>query len=411
MNLTSAALSEALADVCGGRLVASVRRLSGGYSWITLLVRFASGGSEPVIVRVAPLAGTVEPYDPDAEALRLRAVAGLVPAPEVLGVVRLPNPVGRPFGVHSYVAGELLRRPSNPAPYLGRLAETLGVLHARADASLLSPVSDIGSAYSLEIERIAAAYRRCWRHPGIDAALRWLAQHRPECALSPVFCHGDYRPANVLWGASGELLGVLDWERAWAGDPLCDVAFTMHFGGWASLEGEAWDIYARCGGAADEHRLAYALRLERVRAYIAAMSGLVALTSGRSDDVRLLRIGASAQVGAWELVRWLESDMPPLSEVLPNPPEGRCPLHASPLAQGNSDRGDSSSGGQGLRLSLNFARLPGWPKLLPPEWEAEYESLLERVGDCGRELVAPLLELGSRDPVAGEGVPSFCWRE
>ena len=213
VDLSSEALSEALADVCGGRLVVSVRRLSGGYSWITLLVRFAGGGSEPVIVRVAPLAGTVEPYDPAAEALRLRAVAGLVPAPEVLGVVGLPNPVGRPFGVHSYVEGELLRRPSNPAPYLARFAETLGVLHARADASLLSPVSDIGSAYSLEIERIASAYRRCWRHPGIDVALRWLARHRPECALSPVFCHGDYRPANVLWGASGELLGVLDWRE------------------------------------------------------------------------------------------------------------------------------------------------------------------------------------------------------
>ena len=104
-----------------------VIRLDGGYSWITLRVRW--GGGDAVIVRVAPVGGTVEPYDPGAEARRLRAVAGVVAAPEVLAVCDGPNPIGRPFGVHSVVPGEAQRRPADPAPYRRALATALGRLH------------------------------------------------------------------------------------------------------------------------------------------------------------------------------------------------------------------------------------------------------------------------------------------
>ena len=66
-----------------------VTRLDGGYSWITLRVSWGAG--DAVIVRVAPVGGTVEPYDPTAEARRLRATSGVVPAPEVLAVCEVPN--------------------------------------------------------------------------------------------------------------------------------------------------------------------------------------------------------------------------------------------------------------------------------------------------------------------------------
>ncbi|MCY4101846.1 MAG: phosphotransferase family protein [bacterium] len=303
--------------------VPEVVRLAGGYSWITLRVRW--GADHAVIVRVAPVGGTVEPYDPAAEARRLRAVAGVVPAPEVLAVRDVPNPIGRPFGVHSLVPGEAQRRPADPAPYREALATALGALHSRGDPRALGNVATIGAAYEAELARLAEAYRRCWRHLGIDVAMRWLARHCPESEDRPALCHGDFRPANVLWTAPGVIGGIVDWERAWVGDPLCDVAFSMHLGGWGAIEGEAVAPYRAAGGVEiDTQRLRYALRFERVRSYLSGMQGLAALEAGRADDPRLAEIGAAAQAGAWELVAWLEPDLPPLGEVL-DPPGASYP--------------------------------------------------------------------------------------
>ena len=355
-----------------------VIRLDGGYSWITLRVRWGAG--DAVIVRVAPLGGTVEPYDPAAEARRLRAVAGVVPVPDVLTVCAAPNPIGRPFGVYSHVPGEAQRRPADPAPYREALATVLGRLHSQADPQLLDDVRDVSTAYEAELARQAEAYRRCWRHPGIDVGLRWLARHRPRSEDRPALCHGDFRPANVLWTGPGTIGGIIDWERAWVGDPLCDVAFSMHLGAWGAIEGDALVTYQAAGGVEiDGERLRYALRLERVRSYLSGMQGLAALEDARADDPRLAGIGAAAQAGAWDLVSWLEPDLPPLSGVL-EPPEAVYPRH--PEAAGEMDAG----------------RLDRW------------RDLTARAATGGPELIEPLRALAGRDTVA-LGMQQVAWRE
>ena len=344
-----------------------VTRLRGGYSWITLRVRWGRGGA--VIVRVAPSGGTVEPYDPAAEARRLEAVAGVVPAPEVLAVCEVPNPIGRPFGVHSLVPGEVRRRPADPAPYRRALATALGRLHGRADPGSLDGVADVGAAYEAELARQGEAYRRCRRHPGIDVALRWLARHRPHSEDRPVFCHGDFRPANVLWTAPGVIGGIIDWERARVGDPLCDVAFSMHLGGWGAVEGDALAPYRAAGGAEiDPGRLSYALRFERVRSILSGMQGLAALAAGRAEDERLADIGAAAQDAAWDLVDWLEPGLPPLGYVV-SPPETAWPDH----------------------------------------WR-ELRELTEQAATGGPELIEPLRALAARDPHS-PGLPRVAWRD
>ena len=330
-NLRPGAVGAALsaAGVGPSRLAGprpGVTRLDGGYSWITLRVRWDDG--DAVIVRVAPLGGTVEPYEPAAEARRLRAVAGVVPVPEVLAVCEEPNRIGRPFGVYTLVPGEAQRRPADPGPYREALATALGALHSRADPQALDDVATIGAAYEAELARQIEAYRRCWRHRGIDVAMRWLARHLPRSDDRPALCHGDFRPANVLWTAPGVIGGIIDWERAWVGDPLCDVAFSMHLGGWGAIEGDAIAPYRAAGGVEiDRERLRYALRFERLRSILSGMQGLSALEAGRADDPRLAEIGAAAQAGAWDLVAWLEPDLPPLANVL-EPPHASYPGHA-----------------------------------------------------------------------------------
>ena len=355
-----------------------VTRLDGGYSWITLRVSWGAG--DAVIVRVAPVGGTVEPYDPTAEARRLRATSGVVPAPAVLAVCEVPNRIGRPFGVHSLVPGEAQRRPADPEPYRRALATALGRLHGEADPRALDEVTDVGAAYEAELARQVDAYRRCWRHPGIDVAMRWLTRHRPSSGDPPALCHGDFRPANVLWTAPGTIGGIIDWERAWVGDPLCDVAFSMHLGGWGAIEGEAVATYRAAGGAEIEpERLRYALRFERLRSILSGMQGLAALAAGRADDPRLTDIGAAAQAGAWELVAWLEPGLPPLGDVLA-PPPAKCPLHAE--ASGEERRG----------------------------WQDTWGELTELAAAGGPEMIETLRALAAEDP-SDSGLPQVRWRD
>ena len=361
-----------------------VTRLDGGYSWITLRVRWDR--RQAVIVRVAPLGGTVEPYDPAAEARRLRAVAGVVPAPEVLATCEAPNPIGRPFGAHRHLPGEPVRRPGDPAPYRQALAAALGALHSRADPQALSDAAGIGVAYEAELARQVEAYRRCWRHPGIDVALRWLATHLPACSDPPSLCHGDFRPANVLWTAPGVIGGIIDWERAWVGDPLCDVAFSMHLGGWGAIEGEAEAVYRSAGGATTGGaRLRYALRFERVRSCLSGMQGLAALADGRADDRRLVAIGAAAQAGAWDLVAWLEPGLRTLAGVA-EPPTAVCPLH------------DGDTGAAGGGIEHDSGRLE------------RLRDLTERAATGGPELIEPLGALAGHD-IAASSMAPVRWRD
>ena len=256
-----------------------VERLSRGFSWVTLAVN-------EVIVRVAPPGGPLDPYDPLMEAANLRRVEGVAPAPRVLAVQPdADNPIGRPFGVHTRVPGRVLRladvterRPQ----YIAALAQALGKLH-RLEASVT-----VAEAYDAELAQTEAVYRRAApdRHPEFEAALAWLRANRPDCDEPAVWCHGDFRFANMSWTGPGELGGILDWERAWPGDPMCDVAFTHRFSGWCSI-----DDSADYGHPLDADRLAYAARFERVRSFTASMRAIRAWLDGRSHDPRLLTIG------------------------------------------------------------------------------------------------------------------------
>ncbi len=280
MDLSPAAVGRAVTELFDGvGALPRVERLDRGFSWVTL-------GVDDVIVRVAPLGGSLDPYDPQAEAANLRRVEGVVPAPRVLAVqAEADNPIGRPFGVHTRVPGRVLRLTDvteHRSEYNTAAAQALGQMHR-----LEAPMS-VAEAYDTELDRTEAVYRRAApdRHPEFEAALRWLRAHRPDCDEPAVWCHGDYRFANMSWTGPGELGGILDWERAWAGDPMCDVAFTHRFSGWCTVEDSA-----DYGHPIDQERLAYATRFERIRSFTASMRAIRAWLDGRSNDHRLLTIG------------------------------------------------------------------------------------------------------------------------
>lgn len=269
-----------------------VERLSRGFSWVTL-------GVGDVIVRVAPPGGPLDPYYPESEAANLRRVEGVVPAPQVLAVQPdSNNPIGQPFGVHTRIPGRVLRLgdvTEGRELFVASAAQALGKLHN------LAAQMTVAEAYDAELDLTEAVYRRAApdRHPEFEAALAWLRAHRPDCDEPAVWCHGDFRFANMSWTGPGELGGILDWERAWAGDPMCDVAFTHRFSGWCLIE-DSSDY----GHPLDQERLAYAARFERVRSFTASMRAIRAWLDGRSDDPRLLTIGRRGEQAMETELAW-----------------------------------------------------------------------------------------------------------
>ena len=245
------------------------------------------------------MGGPLDPYDPQAEAANLRRVEGVVPAPRVLAVQsEADNPIGRPFGVHTRVPGQVLRlgdvtdrRPE----YVAAAAQALGKLH-----QLTAPVT-VSEAYDAELDHTEAVYRRAApdRHPEFEAALDWLRSHRPDRSEPAVWCHGDFRFANLSWTEPGELGGILDWERAWPGDPMCDLAFTQRFSGWCIIA-DSTDY----GHPLDEERMEYAARFERVRSFTASMRAIRAWLDGRSHDPRLLTIGRRGEEAMQTELDW-----------------------------------------------------------------------------------------------------------
>jgi aminoglycoside phosphotransferase (APT) family kinase protein/putative sterol carrier protein len=64
--------------------------------------------------------------------------------------------------------------------------------------------------------------------PILEEALDWLKknQYAPERIT---LCWGDARLPNTIWSPDCKLLGVLDWEMAYLGDPESDFVFFLSF--------------------------------------------------------------------------------------------------------------------------------------------------------------------------------------
>lgn len=415
---------------------AQVERLSGGYSWQTYLVLAAS---VPVaVVRVAPGGGTLSPYDVNDEQRALQAAAGSVPAPQVLLVEAEPSVYGAPLQVQTVAPGSALRRsliksPAERRPYRIALAGALGALHRDGDPGILPGGATSGDAIHWVIDTEIGHYVRAApaRNPGFEIGLRWLLSNLPDESGAAVVCHGDFRLNNVLWTAPGRIGGVIDWERAWAGDPLCDIAFTRHFSGWAAVDREAVGVYEQAAGrTVDESRMTFYLRLERWRSYTAAMRGRAAVAAAESDEVDLLAIGEAGIAGTWDLVNWLEDGLVSLPSAL----EDRSAAYADgigaarrrelmmsldadhPLRARFADaRGDQAS----IELSIAMLRtVSGLPRLAAalrdPEpqvaWERAFEVMTEEATHGGRSLHAALQALGLRFTNRPTTLPEMTWR-
>ncbi|WP_108251862.1 aminoglycoside phosphotransferase family protein [Planctomonas deserti] len=125
-------------------------------------------------------------------ALRHLRAAGLVEAPLPLGV----DEQGR----------EVLEWiPGDPGPGWANVVPHSGL---EAMARLLRRVHDAGRGFVL------------------PESMTWADLEAPRSG--EVICHGDFGPWNLAW-RDGSPVGVFDWDLAYTGDPIDDVAYALDY--------------------------------------------------------------------------------------------------------------------------------------------------------------------------------------
>lgn len=298
-----------------GAEVRDLQRVPGGFSYETwtLRARWMENGArhdEKLVLRRAPRGGVLEPYDAMREMRLLKALEPTgIPTPRALWG-DAGDVLGTSFYLMEFVDGRI------PLPWDSSIeADTRREMHRQftevlADLHALDPVAlgltelgippDRSDPAALELDRCEATLDRVALrpYPVLREVIAWLREHRPRSPrLSLV--HDDYRMGNIVW-RDGRIAAVLDWERAFVGDPMADVAFTRieSLAGWCSIQGAMAVLYAqRSGIAVDETRVGYHVILELLKATLVALTGMKAFAEGRTSDLRLVQIGRGAHQG------------------------------------------------------------------------------------------------------------------
>jgi aminoglycoside phosphotransferase (APT) family kinase protein len=199
--------------------------LAGGFDTEIYAVRLHAAPREltgPLVLRL--LRPHHDPMRALREAATQNAVAALgFPAPRVLLAEAVPAPLGAPFVLMERVPG----RPLLASGLVGlgaRLAALQLRLHA-LEATSVARVLGASGTFEGYLEACDARIARA-KADGLVPLLAWLRAHRPPAA-TPVICHGDFHPQNVLVDRD-RVTGVLDWPNALVAEPAFDVASTLN---------------------------------------------------------------------------------------------------------------------------------------------------------------------------------------
>jgi len=162
-----------------------------------------------------------------------------IPTPEAYWCDTSGQWLERPFIVMQRVGGAVtppfqIAYPDSPAKrqkLTERFVDVLGDLHLLDWMGLGIDFLDTTDCEMEDFARTAAgAFQATVKtlgilepNPTIERALAWCVEHAPRTRRWSI-CHGDYKPDNVLH-EDGEILAVIDWERARIGDPMADLSY------------------------------------------------------------------------------------------------------------------------------------------------------------------------------------------
>lgn len=243
LQLDRAGIERRLRSAFAGARVLETEPLAGGLRNTNYRVRLA-GRPNPVVVRLY----TADPTACRREAALAALVKRRVPVPAVLHLDADADP---PFAVSEWIDGvrfDDLVREGDPAA-IEAAARAAGAclarIHAVAfptagflgpDLEIATPLN-LGADWASHVEGFVRGRAGAWLDDGLVRRLERLAAEE-SVRLKAVegdrsLVHADYKPWNLLLsgeeGANSgwDVAAVLDWEFAFSGPPLVDVAIFL----------------------------------------------------------------------------------------------------------------------------------------------------------------------------------------
>lgn len=302
------ALSRFIAEQTGGPAeVLELERIPGGFSYETWTASAKwRGGEGKLVVRREPRGGVLEPYDASKEYRILKALEETdVPVPKAMWLENTGNVLGTRFYIMEFVEGEIPLPwdesiPNDVRQEMHRqFTDVLASLHTVDWAGLgldfLGVPEDATDPAALELARCREILDRVELrpYPLLREILAWLDERRPRSSRLSLI-HNDYRMGNFVW-RGGKIVALLDWERAFVGDPMVDVAFSRleNLAGWCSIRDTMATRYSEQSGIPiDEDGVSFYEILEQLKATLVGLTGLRAFADGRTSDLRLVQIAA-----------------------------------------------------------------------------------------------------------------------
>jgi aminoglycoside phosphotransferase (APT) family kinase protein len=199
-----------------------------------------------MILRMSPLCSVIETCRL-REFQIIRAVAGVLPAPEAFWVSDSDEYFGRPALICSFNPGVASPKDGGGkatglGTVYGKHREKLAPQYVRYLAALhtmdwrdkdLSALVIPREGTSDAVDWSLAHWDRVWEedaveaHPTVALARAWLWRNRPVVDHISLV-HGDYRNGNFLFDEdTDEITVILDWEAGYLGDRHMDLAYAM----------------------------------------------------------------------------------------------------------------------------------------------------------------------------------------
>ena len=313
---------ERLAAWLGDRLgfhrphIVDLRRHSEGFSWQTytglVVDDTARDRSWGFAVRRQPEDGLLAPYDIEAQFnLHTSLTQSPIPVPQLLDLEKSAEVLGMPFYAMERVEGEVpvqwnahdhsaLLDPSDRSRIGHKFIEIMAMIHTH-------PVEQTGLAPADGSPPAIAAIDH-WEQfidesirvdiPLLRVAIAWCRNHLVD-SERVTLCHGDYRIGNFMV-ADRDIVAILDWELAHAGDPVEDLAWAALplFRGRSPLMShllpidEALQLYQSFSGQkVSSEALHFWTVLGLIKAAAPHLRAASAFEGGKTNDLRLAAMG------------------------------------------------------------------------------------------------------------------------
>jgi aminoglycoside phosphotransferase (APT) family kinase protein len=351
MSIDPAALAGVLEPALGEVRVENLRVLTGGASratWAFDAVR----GTDPrqLILRVGPPDEIHAGMELEAAALTRASAAG-APVPRVLAATNSTAPLGNPFLVCDFVAGETIVRriqraidDASRADLVTQCATALAAIHRADPTGIGLTSSDPLDDWHAQLDEMGDTTAT------FEWVFRWLAYNRPAESAT-VLVHGDFRMGNLIIDTTGQparLAAVLDWELTHTGEIYEDLAWfcirawrfgaseSLGAGGLGSIEDLLVAYETASGTSLDRAAMHWWRVLSTLRWGVICRYQAERHLSGQTRSVELAAIGRRVAETEFDLLALLDghraSSARPVALTATMPAVIKRDLHNRPTA-------------------------------------------------------------------------------